>query len=128
VSSDEQCLLRVKRVYDEIDAQDGTRVLVDRLWPRGVSRETAALNLWCRDVAPSTELRRWFGHSRDRFNEFTERYLRELGQASQQARLVELRILLDDGPLTLLTATKVVQFSHVPTLTKALTGVDLVRP
>jgi uncharacterized protein YeaO (DUF488 family) len=108
-------------------AQDGTRVLVDRLWPRGVTRETAALTLWCRDVAPSTELRRWFGHSHDRFNEFTERYLRELGQASQQARLVELRVLLDEGPLTLLTATKEVQFSHAPTLAKALMNVDFVR-
>nr|WP_275419250.1 DUF488 family protein [Acrocarpospora phusangensis] len=68
----------IKRVYDEVDPGDGFRVLVDRLWPRGVSKEEAHLDLWLKDVAPSTELRTWFGHRADRFAEFSARYVDEL--------------------------------------------------
>lgn len=68
----------VKRVYDAVSADDGYRVLVDRLWPRGVSKERAQLDEWCKDVAPSAELRRWFGHVPERFAEFSERYRAEL--------------------------------------------------
>jgi uncharacterized protein YeaO (DUF488 family) len=68
----------IKRVYDEADPGDGFRVLVDRLWPRGVSKQRAHLDLWLKDVAPSPELRVWFDHRADRFEEFTARYTAEL--------------------------------------------------
>jgi uncharacterized protein YeaO (DUF488 family) len=68
----------IKRVYDEADPGDGFRVLVDRLWPRGVTKERAALDLWLKEVAPSTELRTWFHAQPDRFDEFAERYRAEL--------------------------------------------------
>src|SRR6516165_4655813 len=70
--------VRVRRVYDEPEADDGTRVLVDRIWPRGMTKARAALGEWCKDVAPSTELRKWYGHDPDRFEEFTRRYRLEL--------------------------------------------------
>jgi len=70
--------LRIKRVYEHPEPDDGQRVLVDRLWPRGLSREKAALDLWLKDIAPSPELRKWFGHEPARFKEFEERYRAEL--------------------------------------------------
>ena len=71
-------MLRIKRIYDDPAAADGYRVLVDRLWPRGVKKERAALDLWLKEVAPSPELRKWFGHDPDRFREFSEKYREEL--------------------------------------------------
>lgn len=73
---------KVKRIYESAEAADGYRVLVDRLWPRGVSKERAALAVWAKDVAPSTELRQWFGHVPERFGEFEKRYTVELAQNS----------------------------------------------
>ncbi|MEZ6194079.1 MAG: DUF488 domain-containing protein [Phycisphaerales bacterium] len=71
---------QIKRVYDEPSEQDGTRVLVDRLWPRGLAKDDAALDIWAKDLAPSTELRKWFDHEPDRFKQFAERYRRELSE------------------------------------------------
>ena len=68
-----------KRIYDQAGHNDGTRVLVDRVWPRGVSKADAQLDDWVKDAAPSTELRKWFGHDPDRFDEFAEQYRRETG-------------------------------------------------
>jgi uncharacterized protein YeaO (DUF488 family) len=70
--------VRIKRVYNARQLDDGYRVLVDRLWPRGLSKERAAIDLWCKEVAPTSELRRWFDHQPDRFVEFTARYVAEL--------------------------------------------------
>lgn len=96
--------LLLKRVYAPPDADDGTRVLVDRLWPRGVSKARAALDVWAKDVAPSTELRRWFGHDPVRWAEFCTRYRAEL---SGNAEVVgTLRALAKKGPVTLLFAAK----------------------
>ena len=81
--------IRLKRAYEPAASSDGYRVLIDRLWPRGVSRELAKLNAWERELAPSTELRQWFGHQPNRFDEFRRRYIAELGQ--QRPRLTELR-------------------------------------
>jgi uncharacterized protein YeaO (DUF488 family) len=72
--------IRVKRIYDPVDEDDGFRVLTDRLWPRGMSKDKAALDLWAKDVAPSNELRKWFGHEADKFEEFKAKYLDELNQ------------------------------------------------
>lgn len=71
-------MIKIKRIYDEPATDDGYRVLVDRLWPRGVSRERAALDEWFKDIAPSPELRQWFGHEPERFEEFSARYMAEL--------------------------------------------------
>ena len=66
--------VRVRRVYDDPEQTDGARVLVDRVWPRGISKDRAALDDWCKDVAPSTELRKWYGHDPERFGDFADRY------------------------------------------------------
>jgi uncharacterized protein YeaO (DUF488 family) len=71
-------MIQVKRVYEEPSSRDGLRVLVDRLWPRGLTKERAAVGLWLKDMAPSTELRKWFGHDPARWREFQARYRREL--------------------------------------------------
>ncbi|WP_067484912.1 DUF488 domain-containing protein [Actinomadura hibisca] len=110
--------IRLRRVYEEPEAEDGARVLVDRLWPRGVSKERAALARWDKDVAPSDELRRWYGHDPAKRDEFRERYEAELdGRADAVA---ELREAARSGPLTLLTATKDVDASHLPVLAARL--------
>lgn len=70
--------VKIKRIYEPAEPDDGYRVLVDRLWPRGVSKEKAKLDLWLKDIAPSDELRQWFGHKPERFEKFTSRYLQEL--------------------------------------------------
>jgi uncharacterized protein YeaO (DUF488 family) len=91
--------VRLKRAYEPPDDADGTRVLVDRLWPRGVSKEKAAVNMWLKDLAPSTELRKWFGHDPDRWPEFRKRYAAEVRQ--HQEAFGQLRELTRQGPVTL---------------------------
>lgn len=80
-------MIRLKRAYDPPSPDDGVRVLVDRVWPRGKTRESLALDRWERDLAPSAALRRWFGHDPDRWPEFRERYLQELHEPAKQAAL-----------------------------------------
>jgi uncharacterized protein YeaO (DUF488 family) len=91
--------IRVKRVYEPAAPSDGCRVLIDRLWPRGVSRERADLDRWEKELAPSAELRQWFGHEPGRFQEFRRRYEKELRE--QRGRLSELRRQAREGTLTL---------------------------
>jgi uncharacterized protein YeaO (DUF488 family) len=91
--------VRLKRAYEPPAASDGYRVLIDRVWPRGVSREEARLNEWARELAPSSELRRWFDHDPGRFEEFRRRYTAEL--AGQEEKLRELRRRARHGTLTL---------------------------
>jgi uncharacterized protein YeaO (DUF488 family) len=91
--------VRLKRAYEPPVRSDGYRVLIDRLWPRGVSKEKAHLDEWARELAPSSELRRWFGHDPARFEEFRRRYLEEL--VAQDAELRELRRRAREGTLTL---------------------------
>jgi uncharacterized protein YeaO (DUF488 family) len=99
--------VRVRRVYDDPEPADGTRVLVDRLWPRGLTKSKAALDDWCKDVAPSDELRRWYGHDPGRFAEFSRRYERELEDPQRTEALAHLRSLSHGRQhLTLLTATR----------------------
>jgi uncharacterized protein YeaO (DUF488 family) len=92
--------VRIKRIYDPIDPEGGTRVLVDRLWPRGVRKQTAALALWLKDIAPSTALRQWFNHDPARWQEFRRRYRAELD--SNQEAVAQLRHLVAHGRVTLL--------------------------
>jgi uncharacterized protein YeaO (DUF488 family) len=105
----------VARVYDP-PTGGSIRVLVDRVWPRGLSKDKAQLDEWCKDVAPSTELRRWYGHDPDRFAEFSRRYRAELGKPEQRAALDHLREVARDRPVTLLTATKEVAISQAAVL------------
>jgi uncharacterized protein YeaO (DUF488 family) len=111
----------MRRVYDPPADDDGTRVLVDRIWPRGLSKEAAKLDEWRQDVAPSTELREWYGHDPDRFVEFTRRYLVELQEPEGMAALTDLRALARRGPVTLLTATKALEISQAAVLLDLLT-------
>lgn len=108
--------VRVKRIYEDPAADDGRRVLVDRVWPRGVSKDRAALDEWCKDVAPSTELRKWYAHDPAKFEEFSQRYQAEL--AAAPSALDVLRAVA--GPLTLLTATHDVALSQAAVLAELL--------
>ncbi|QHC22106.1 DUF488 family protein [Streptomyces sp. GS7] len=112
--------IRVRRVYDTPEPADGARVLVDRLWPRGLAKEDARLTEWCKDAAPSSELRRWYRHEGERFEEFAARYRDELAEERARAALRHLRELAADGPVTLLTATRDLSLSHVKVLLEAL--------
>lgn len=94
--------VRLKRVYDPVASDDGVRVLVDRLWPRGLRKADAAIDRWMKDIAPSTELRRWFGHDPERWPAFHRRYSEEL--LKQAVAVDELRELARDGRVTLLFA------------------------
>ena len=96
--------VRMKRVYEPAKRSDGYRVLIDRLWPRGVSRDRAALDVWDPELAPSSELRTWFGHDPGRFDEFRRRYVDEL--RGQRPRLTELRRRARDGTLTLVYSAR----------------------
>lgn len=91
--------IRLKRAYEPAGADDGVRILVDRLWPRGISKEEAAVDRWLKEIAPSAELRRWFGHDPARWEEFRRRYTRELHDNA--ALLDELRGLARHGTVTL---------------------------
>jgi uncharacterized protein YeaO (DUF488 family) len=94
--------VKLKRAYEAPAVEDGTRILVDRLWPRGIKKADAAIDLWMKDVAPSTGLRQWFGHETDRWQEFRRRYVDELRQKSDLVD--ELRALARKGPITLVFA------------------------
>ncbi|GAA1479614.1 DUF488 family protein [Gordonia sinesedis] len=108
--------VRVKRIYADPAPSDGDRVLVDRLWPRGVSKERADLDAWDRDVAPSTDLRKWYGHDPAKFDEFARRYRDELTDPEHHAALTGLVDRARSGPLTLLTATKHPEISEAAVL------------
>ena len=95
---------RIKRVYELPDKHDGRRILVDRLWPRGLTKEKASIDLWLKDIAPSTELRKWFDHDPGRWEEFKERYLAELKGNSEQIQLLKQE--LDKGIVTLVYGAK----------------------
>jgi uncharacterized protein YeaO (DUF488 family) len=112
--------IRVRRVYDAPSAADGARVLVDRIWPRGLRKDAAHLTEWAKDAAPSTELRKWYGHDPAKFDEFRRRYLDELSGRPQRAELARLRTLAADRSLTLLTATRDVDISQAAVLAQIL--------
>lgn len=96
--------LRIKRVYDPPDECDGRRILVDRMWPRGLTKEQARIDLWLKDIAPSAELRNWFDHDPDKWHEFKRRYLDELKHNPEPIRA--LRQAMDKGTVTLVYAAK----------------------
>ncbi|WP_153536243.1 DUF488 domain-containing protein [Actinomadura macrotermitis] len=114
--------VRVRRIYDEREGDDGQRVLVDRLWPRGISKEKVHLDEWCKEVAPSTDLRKWYGHDPDRYEEFARRYRAELKDAEHAAAFGGLRERAEHGPVTLLTAAKRSDISEAAVLADLLKG------
>lgn len=114
--------VRVRRVYDEPEDEDGARVLVDRIWPRGLSKERASLHEWCKTVSPSTDLRKWYDHDPARFEEFGERYQVELEDAERAEALEHLRDLASRGTVTLLTATTRADISEAVVLADLLRG------
>lgn len=109
----------IKRVYQKPGAADGIRILVDRLWPRGVLKAELAVDLWPRDLAPTTELRKWYGHEPHRFAEFRRRYRRELVPHAE--RLAALRDMIAGRAATLVTATREIAHSHATVLREMLT-------
>ncbi|MEV6208441.1 DUF488 family protein [Kitasatospora sp. NPDC051914] len=112
-----------RRIHGAPGPDEGVRVLVDRLWPRGLAKEEeAGFDEWLRAVAPSTDLRRWYGHDPDRWAEFRSRYLAELEEPEQAGALAHLRELAGRGPLTLLTATREADRSHAAVLADLLSA------
>jgi uncharacterized protein YeaO (DUF488 family) len=116
----ERTAVRVRRVYDPPEPGDGRRILVDRLWPRGLSKSAAAVDEWAKAVAPSDELRRWYGHEQAKFAAFRARYGAELRMADRAEALAHLRDLARSGPITLLTATRDVEHSQAAVLAARL--------
>ncbi|HYK75674.1 MAG TPA: DUF488 domain-containing protein [Daejeonella sp.] len=95
---------KIKRVYDPVEKEDGMRILVDRLWPRGLTKEKAAVDLWLKDIAPSTSLRKWFNQDPAKWEEFKKRYQQELHQNQEQVSLLQKHI--SQGPITLVYGAK----------------------
>jgi len=110
--------LQIKRAYEAPEKADGVRILVDRLWPRGLSRDKAAVDLWLKDIADSTELRRWYAHQPERWPEFRRRYFAELDR--QPEAVAELRAVLGKGSATLVYAAKDVERNNAQALMEYL--------
>lgn len=112
--------IQVRRVYDDPVRGDGARILVDRIWPRGMTKERAKLDEWCKHIAPSTELRKWYNHDPDRYEEFARRYGQELTEPERAEALEHLREVSAIRTLTLLTASKAVDTSEATVLAELL--------
>ncbi|MER8043630.1 DUF488 family protein [Streptomyces sp. NPDC094032] len=112
--------VRVRRIYDPPEPDDGLRVLVDRLWPRGLAKAAAHIDEWPKALTPSTELRRWYHGTEGEYEEFRRRYRLELTEPAAAEALTALRARTTEGPVTLLTAAKDPTVSHTAVLTEAL--------
>jgi uncharacterized protein YeaO (DUF488 family) len=113
--------IKIKRIYDPYDEADGNRILIDRLWPRGISKEKAQLTSWMKELGPSNELRKWFGHKPELFEEFRMKYIQELhGDKTNIERIKELCTLSKDKNLTLLYAAKDPEFNNAAVLKEEL--------
>ncbi|MGH8823241.1 MAG: DUF488 domain-containing protein [Jiangellaceae bacterium] len=113
-----------RRIYDDVSSEDGVRILVDRIWPRGMRKEDAHLDEWMREVAPSTELRRWYGHDPDRYAEFRRRYLAELRDPAGRDAVQRLRETVNDNKTTLLTASHDLEHSQAAVLAHWLNAAE----
>ncbi|AIY45899.1 DUF488 domain-containing protein [Mycolicibacterium fortuitum] len=112
--------VRLARVYTDPEPDEGKRVLVDRLWPRGMKKSDPRVGQWLPAVAPSTELRHWYDHKPQRYDDFAARYTQELQSGEEAAAFDELRALVKAGPVTLVTATREVELSHLTVLAELL--------
>jgi uncharacterized protein YeaO (DUF488 family) len=102
--------IHLKRAYDAPETSDGYRVLVDRLWPRGISKEDIKIDLWLKEIAPSGDLRKWFGHDPEKWNEFKKRYFKELDDRPDVVK--QLADKVNQGPVTLVFAAKDEEFNN----------------
>lgn len=110
--------ITIKRIYEDVSENDGYRILVDRLWPRGISKQQAGLDEWAKSLAPSTELRKWFGHKEERFKEFAKLYQQELHL--QQEELKRVRKIAKNRQVTLLYAARDPRINHAIVLRNIL--------
>ena len=110
--------IQLKRAYDKPQKSDGFRVLIDRIWPRGIRKEDLKLDQWLRTLAPSTELRQWFGHDPEKWDEFRKRYFRELDTHSEEIEL--LREKMRAGPLTIVFGSREERFNNATALKEYL--------
>jgi uncharacterized protein YeaO (DUF488 family) len=112
-------MIRIKRIYEQAAEEDGFRILIDRLWPRGINKETAKIDLWLKEVAPSNELRKWFSHDPEKWEEFKKRYAKEL--AANQSLLKEIRqIEKKKATVTLLYSARDVEHNNAVALKAVL--------
>jgi uncharacterized protein YeaO (DUF488 family) len=118
LSLEAEMKVRTKRVYLDPGDEDGTRILVDRLWPRGLTKEKAKADIWLKEIAPSTELRKWFGHDLERWTEFQTRYAEELKLHSEQLALLKLEA--DRGPITLVFGARDEEHNQAVVLQRVL--------
>lgn len=113
MNNNDSALINLKRIYEAPHPEDGVRILVDRLWPRGVSKQQAAVDEWMKEIAPSPELRKWYGHDPSKFAEFKEHYIKELEHDPVRAGLAaSIRQTAADSRVTLLYAAKDEKLSH----------------
>ena len=106
--------INIKRIYEEANSTDGTRILVDKLWPRGISKERASLDYWAKELAPSNDLRKWYQHDHDKWSEFRKKYFEELDDHIEA--LMELMPYLEKGNITFLFGSKELQFNNAVAL------------
>ncbi len=110
--------IQIKRAYDKTAKSDGFRVLVDRIWPRGVKKQDVKIDLWLKEISPSTALRQWFGHEPEKWNEFRKRYFQELDSHPQEIQL--LREKMRSGPVTLVFGAKEARFNNASAIQEYL--------
>lgn len=110
--------IKIKRIYESPLADDGLRILVDRLWPRGITKERASIDYWYKEITPSPELRKWFNHKPEKFIEFSKMYTEEL--KSQEELLRKIKLLSSKKPITLLYAAKDPKINHAIVLKKVI--------
>lgn len=115
--------IKLKRAYERPTADDGVRILIDRLWPRGLSKANAAIDQWAKDIAPSTTLRKWFGHGPARWQEFRRRYTKEVRQHPEE--LARLRALAKQGPITLVYSARDEHHNDAVVLRAVLLGTTI---
>lgn len=114
--------IKTKRIYESPSAEDGLRILVDRLWPRGITKESAHIGYWCKEIAPTTELREWFGHKPERFGEFQSRYQEQLKNKTELLKSIKEEAAKQ--PVTLVYSAKDTQMNQATVLKEALDGVE----
>jgi uncharacterized protein YeaO (DUF488 family) len=114
-------MLKIKRAYERKFSADGKRIYVDRLWPRGLSKEEFKFDEWIKELSPSDDLRKWFGHEPDKFHEFKKRYIKELDEPSKQALLKRLASMAEEGSVTLVYSAKDTEHNNAVVLSELIT-------
>ena len=110
--------IKIKRVYEKPSKEDGTRILVDRLWPRGLTKQKAAIDLWLKEIAPTTELRKWFAHDPKKWTDFRRKYLQEIKENKEQVSIIKGH--LKQGPVTLVYAARNEEYNEAQVLEELL--------